>query len=221
MIIPLKIVTEYTLLKSTIKISELVDFLIKHNITACAICDTNMYGVMSFYQEMTKKNIKPIIGLEISIENYPIYLYAKNANGYHRLLKIHTLKEKKNLTFESLDKELEDIKIILPYESYSLLDKYSESYLGYKNSSEKIEALMKTEKAVYTSPAHTLFKENTEDLKYLEAIEKGNLLSAVTTDYSNLYLKLNIEKEDEETTKNFITDMDIKLENTFLDMIKK
>ena len=213
MIIPLKIVTEYTLLKSTIKISELVDFLIKHNITACAICDTNMYGVMSFYQEMTKKNIKPIIGLEISIENYPIYLYAKNANGYHRLLKIHTLKEKKNLTFESLDKELEDIKIILPYESYSLLDKYSESYLGYKNSSEKIEALMKTEKAVYTSPAHTLFKENTEDLKYLEAIEKGNLLSAVTTDYSNLYLKLNIEKEDEETTKNFITDMDIKLEN--------
>ena len=213
MLIPLKIVTEYTLLKSTIKINELVDFLVKHNITACAICDTNMYGVMSFYKEMIRNNLKPIIGLKISIENYPIYLYAKNANGYHRLLKIHTLKEKKTLTFESLDRELEDIKIILPYESYSLLDKYSESYLGYKNTSEKIEALMRTEKTVYTSPAHTLFKENTEDLKYLEAIEKGILLSAVTTDYSNLYLKLNIEKEDEDTTKNFITDIDIKLEN--------
>lgn len=66
MLIPLKIVTEYTLLKSTIKIGELADFLVEHNIKACAICDTNMYGVMNFYKEMTKKNIKPIIGLEIT-----------------------------------------------------------------------------------------------------------------------------------------------------------
>ena len=102
MLIPLKIVTEYTLLKSTIKIDKLVKFLIEHNITSCAICDTNLYGVMSFYQEMTKNNLKPIIGLEVMIENYPIYLYAKNSNGYHDLLKIHTLKEKESLNFENL-----------------------------------------------------------------------------------------------------------------------
>lgn len=213
MLIPLKIVTEYTLLKSTIKIGELADFLVEHNIKACAICDTNMYGVMSFYKEMTKKNIKPIIGLEITLENYPFYLYAKNANGYHRLLKIHTLKEKKNLTIESLSQVLKDIKIVLPHESYSLLDRFPEAYLSYKNDTEKIEALMKSEKSIYINPTHTLSKESVEDLKYLEAIEKGILLKDIVTDYSNMYFKISVSKEDEETTKSFSSDIDIKLEN--------
>lgn len=211
MLIPLKLVTEYSLLKSTIKIDKLVKFLVKHNISACSICDTNMYGVMSFYKEMTKNNLKPIIGLEIILDNYPIYLYAKNELGYHKLLKIHTAKEKNKLTFGVLNSYLEDIKIVLPYESYFLLEKYPNAYLGYSNSSEKIESLMQTTKTVYVSPAHTLLKENIEDLKYLEAIEKGILLKDVTTDYSNFYLKLNILEEDEETTLNFISDIDIKL----------
>lgn len=213
MLIPLKVVTEYTLLKSTIKIGDLADFLVEHNIQACSICDTNMYGVMSFYKEMTKRNIKPIIGLEINIENYPIYLYAKNEAGYHKLLKIHTAKERNNLTFETLNSHLADIKIILPSESYFLLERYPNAYLGYKNSNEKIEALMQTDNAVYVSPTHTLLKESVEDLKYLEAIEKGILLKDVTTDYSDLYLKLNTLKEDEETTESFISDIDIKLTN--------
>lgn len=213
MLIPLKVVTEYTLLKSTIKIGELANFLVEHNIQACAICDTNMYGVMSFYKEMTQKNIKPIIGLEINIDNYPIYLYAKNELGYHKLLKIHTAKEKNNLTFEILDTYLEDIKIVLPYESYFLFEKNPHAYLGYSNSSEKIEALMQTTNTVYISPIHTLLKESIEDLKYLEAIEKGVLLKEITTNYQDKYLKLNIDKEDEETTESFISDIDIKLIN--------
>ncbi|MCI9281367.1 MAG: DNA polymerase III subunit alpha [Bacilli bacterium] len=214
MLIPLKIVTEYTLLKSTIKINKLVKFLIEHNITSCAICDNNLYGVMSFYQEMTKNNLKPIIGLEVSVENNPLYLYAKNSNGYHNLLKIHTLKEKESLNFENLISILNDIKIVLPRESYVLLDRFPNAYLSYKNDTEKIEALMNSEKSIYINPAHSLTKENTEDLKYLEAIEKGILLKEVNTDYSNMYLKTNITKEDEETTESFISDIDIVLENT-------
>ncbi len=167
MLIPLKIVTEYTLLKSTIKINKLVKFLIEHNITSCAICDTNLYGVMSFYQEMTKNNLKPIIGLEVSVENYPLYLYAKNNSGYHDLLKIHTLKEKESLNFENLSFLLSDIKIVLPKESYDLLDRFPNAYLSYKNDTEKIEALMNSEKSIYINPTHSLTKENTEDLKYL------------------------------------------------------
>ena len=214
MLIPLKIVTEYTLLKSTIKINKLVKFLIEHNITACAICDTNLYGVMSFYQEMTKNNLKPIIGLEVRVENYPLYLYAKNANGYHNLLKIHTLKEKESLNFENLTSLLSNIKIVLPKESYDLLDRFPNAYLSYKNDTEKIEALMNSEKSIYINPAHSLTKENAEDLKYLEAIEKGILLKEVNTDYSSMYLKTNTTKEDEETSESFISDIDIILENT-------
>lgn len=50
MFVPLKIITEYSLLKSTIKIDSLIEFLKKHNMTSCAICDNNLYGVMEFLQ---------------------------------------------------------------------------------------------------------------------------------------------------------------------------
>ena len=82
MLVPLKIVTEYSLLKSTIKIDGLIEFLKQHNITSCAICDNSLYGVMEFFTKLNKNHIKPIIGLEVNIENYPIYLYPTNNDGY-------------------------------------------------------------------------------------------------------------------------------------------
>ena len=78
MFIPLKITTDYSLLKSTIQIDKLVIFLKEHNITSCAIVDDNLYGVMDFYHKMLDNNIKPIIGLNVKIDNFEIYLYAKN-----------------------------------------------------------------------------------------------------------------------------------------------
>ena len=49
MVVPLKIVTDYSLLKSCIKINNLIPFLKEHKITAAAIVDENLYGVMEFY----------------------------------------------------------------------------------------------------------------------------------------------------------------------------
>ena len=57
MFVPLKIVTEYSLLKSTIKIDALISFLKKHNIPSCAICDDNLYGVMEFFNKMSANNL--------------------------------------------------------------------------------------------------------------------------------------------------------------------
>ena len=81
MLVPLKITTDYSLLKSTIKISQLVSFLQANSITTCAICDDNLYGVMDFYNALMKAQIKPIIGLNVNIQNNDIYLYAKNYAG--------------------------------------------------------------------------------------------------------------------------------------------
>ena len=67
MFVPLKITTEYTLLKSTIKIEELISFLKNNNITSCAICDDNLYGIMAFYNKMINNNLKPVIGLNIKL----------------------------------------------------------------------------------------------------------------------------------------------------------
>jgi len=213
MFVPLKINTEYTLLQSTIKVSELVEFLKSNNITSCAICDDNLYGVIDFYNKMVSNNLKPIIGLSINIENYDIYLYAKNYEGYLNLLKIHTLKEFKQLTFEKLENYLNNIKIVLPFNSYELLDKYPSSYLGYKNDTEKINALLKSESVVYYRDVKTLNKEDTLYLKYLEAINKGILLKEVIDDYDDNYLTLNIKEEDKKTTFDFIEGINIVLDN--------
>ena len=103
MLVPLKITTDYSLLKSMIKIEHLIPFLKEQQIPAAAICDDNLYGVMNFYNECKKNGIKPIIGLEVKINNQSIYCYAKNYEGYQNLLKIHTIKEQRDVTIYELE----------------------------------------------------------------------------------------------------------------------
>ena len=47
--IPLRIVSDYSLLKSLISLPTLIDVLKEKKIKACGICDDNLYGVMEFY----------------------------------------------------------------------------------------------------------------------------------------------------------------------------
>ncbi len=211
MLIPLKITSEYTLLKSSITIDKLVTFLKDHNITACALVDENLYGCMEFYHKMKSNNLKPIIGLEILLENNKIYLYAQNYEGYKNLLKIHTLKELKTLSRDTITPYLANLKIVLPFNSYDLLATFNEAYLGYSNDNEKFEALLKTTKVVYVKNINALTKEDTEVLAYLEAIERGILLKEITTDYTNCYLTLNLKDEDIKSTNDFIQDISLEL----------
>lgn len=67
MLVPLKIKTEYSLLKSTIKVDTLITFLKKHNITSCAICDDNLYGVMEFFTKMMTNGLTPIMNGEARV----------------------------------------------------------------------------------------------------------------------------------------------------------
>ena len=48
MYVPLKITTDYSLLKSMIKIDDLINTLKLRNITSCALCDEYLYGVINF-----------------------------------------------------------------------------------------------------------------------------------------------------------------------------
>ena len=83
--IPLRVKTNYSLLTSLIDIEKLILKCKSMNLNAVAICDDNMYGVMEFYKCALKNDIKPIIGLDVTIEEKSILLYAKNYNGYQNL----------------------------------------------------------------------------------------------------------------------------------------
>ena len=89
--VALQVKTSYSLLDSLNDIKKLVEKASSLGYTSLAITDTNnMFGVMEFYLECQKNNIKPIIGLELHIDEKKILLYAKNNNGYKNLIKLST-----------------------------------------------------------------------------------------------------------------------------------
>ncbi len=172
--LPLNIKTDNYLLHSMIKIKDLVKIAKENNIDALTITDNNMYGVVEFYKECKKENIKPIIGLEITIEE-KIILYAKNYEGYQNLLKITTLKSKKNLTLDDLSNHSDGLLCIIPYESkklYSSLNKiYEDIFVSYKDESQKEKINIPNK--VYAKEIRCINKEDEKYLKYLKAIKEG------------------------------------------------
>ena len=126
--IPIKVTTDYTLLQSTITISKMLAFLTKYQVKACGICDTNLSGVMEFYNAMTKENIKPLIGLDVTFSDAKFYIYPRNYEGYQELLKINTLYEKGVLTLEDVYEHASLCNVILPFE---YLDNYEKSIFVY------------------------------------------------------------------------------------------
>ena len=69
---PLGIKSEYSLLTSLIKISNLVELAKQNNITTLGLLDDNLNGVMEFYDTCLLNNIKPVIGLKVNINDYEV-----------------------------------------------------------------------------------------------------------------------------------------------------
>ena len=117
MIIPLKVTTDYTLLNSLIKVPDLISFCVSKNITSCAICDCNLNGSIEFYNLCKKNHIKPIIGIDITINNKNFYLYAENYSGYKNMLKINTIVSEREITIDELIKYKDNVLLIIPYKN--------------------------------------------------------------------------------------------------------
>ena len=64
--------TEYSLLKSMIKIDDYIAFAKQNNVSALTIADENLFGAMEFYTKCMQNNIKPILGLTIPYDNHPV-----------------------------------------------------------------------------------------------------------------------------------------------------
>ncbi len=173
--IPLIVKTNYSLLTSLIDIEKLISKCKSMNLNAVAICDDNMYGVMEFYKCALKNNIKPIIGLEITIDDKNIMLYAKNYNGYQNLCYISS----NDKTYDILKKNNADLILIVPYESLEIYDKLSDIfkdvYVSYKNLEERNN--IKNKKCVFANVIRCLEKEDREYLKYLYMIKDGKKIN--------------------------------------------
>lgn len=94
--------TEFSLLDGSIRIGELISRTKELGMEAIAITDHGaMFGIIEFYKEAKRQNIKPILGSEIYMalnkytekdpkdkNQYHLVLLAENNEGYQNLMKI-------------------------------------------------------------------------------------------------------------------------------------
>lgn len=216
---PLYIKTDNSLLSSLINIDELIKYALKNNISSLSITDNNMYGVIEFYNKCIINNIKPIIGLELTIENKKIILYCIDNNGYKNLIKLSTINSEKTIDYDDLKKYSASLICIVLYKDmdiYETLEKiYEKIYIGYKNEFE-YEKTQNTNK-VYINQICYLNEFDDIYLKYLTAIKNSQLIENVENMLinNNLILEKDLLKLNFDLTNNYeITKMcNIKIEH--------
>lgn len=114
--VPLQIISAYSLLRSTVNLSQLVKQAKSKGYRALALTDYNvMYGTVRFYNLCKANGIHPILGLTLSIRglvsnrSYQLILLARNQTGYQNLMKISTL------AMTRPEHQLLDWRQIIPY----------------------------------------------------------------------------------------------------------
>ena len=191
MFAPLYLKTNNSILKSLIKINELIDYAKKNDIKALTITDENMYGTYDFYKECIKNDIKPIIGLEIKIQE-KIVLYAKNYDGYRNLMKLSTIQSEREIEANELKQYSDNLICILPYKASKFYPKlkliFEDIYCSYTKPSER-QTLSKLPK-VFMNEILYLEKDDFKYLKFLVAIKEGKTIDEIKIENKNNYLVL-------------------------------
>ena len=192
--------TEYSLLSSPNKISELVERAYEYHYSSLAISDyNNMHGAIKFYLACEEKGIKPILGLHFDVDDINVLLYAKNDKGYKEILKLATLsKMVDKLDIKDLKGKTDECVVVIPgdenkivkmlvagetKEAIELLDEYktifNDLYLGLdlqtivmkENMQNLINvATSKNVPCVALQKVSYLEKESFEAYQYLKCI---------------------------------------------------
>ncbi|WP_018921717.1 DNA polymerase III subunit alpha [Salsuginibacillus kocurii] len=115
--------TEYSLLQSTCRVQDLVDYAYKKNVKALAITDRNvLYGAVPFMKACREKGIHPVIGLKLDLviedEKAPLLLLAQNDEGYRTLIRLSTkvrTSTEAPIYLQELAAQLEGLFVIVPH----------------------------------------------------------------------------------------------------------
>ncbi len=197
---PLYIKTDNSLQTSLIRISELIEFAKKNNIKSLTITDNNLYGAIDFYKMCINNNIKPIIGLEITYIEKKVILYAENYDGYKNLIKLCTLSSERKIELLDLEKYSSNLLCIVPTNSIEVYDDlkgfYKNIFIGYTKEGQLNSSTNKN--IVYMKETLYLTKNDSEYIKYIDAIRNGVTVNLVQNDKSDNYIL-----KEEEFNKNY------------------
>ena len=165
----------YSLLSSLLSVDDIIDLNIRNGNNYAVICDNTMYGTMEFIKKCKQKGIKPVIGLELVIEDKVILCYAKDYTGYLNLVKLSTKANTSKVELADINTYQESLIFIIPYSNRELLELITTTlvYLGYKDEQEKNKALEITKRVVFLKECLYKEKKDANYLKYLYLIRDG------------------------------------------------
>lgn len=165
----------YSLLSSLLSVDDIIDLNIKNGNNYAVICDNTMYGTMEFIKKCKQKGIKPVIGLELVIEDKVILCYAKDYTGYLNLVKLSTKANTSKVELADINTYKESLIFVITYSNRELLELITTPlvYLGYKDEQEKNKALEITKRVVFLKECLYKEKKDANYLKYLYLIRDG------------------------------------------------
>ena len=179
--INLNVKSNYSLLSSMLKIDDIIDYSVSNGDDICVLCDNNMYGVMEFYKKCKAKNIKPVIGLELTLKNYTLYVFAKNYDGYKNMIKLCTIQNEGNLDEGCLERFNSDLICVINYCDVDYYEKinniFSIVYIGYDNKEDMKNAVLITKNIVFFKECLYLKNSDSKYLDYLYLIRDGKTIS--------------------------------------------
>lgn len=112
--VPLHIVSCYSFLQSGLTIERIKTGVIKNDYFGLGLCDNGvLFGVPSFVKASEEINRPYIVGLEVSVNDDHLCLYATSEEGYHHLIEISTLVQKEEFSFDLLKEKTRGLIAII------------------------------------------------------------------------------------------------------------
>lgn len=114
MFVPLHIHTSYSFLQSGFTIDRLLLSLKEHQFNTAAISDIDvLFGVPEFFISAKKQSIKPIVGLDLMVDQtHAVSLFAMDELGYLNLCQLSTMVSKSPLTIDILKLHYEGLVMV-------------------------------------------------------------------------------------------------------------
>ena len=196
---PLFVKSNYSFLKSLVKIDDLINKCLEYKITSLALTDENMISTMYFFKKCKDNNIKPIIGLSTIYKDKYINLYAKNYEGYKYLIKVNLYKK---IDINELKNNIDNIIVLLPYESRDLYTELNDLnvYIGISSDEEEYDIEKITKNIVFANEILYLNKSDSSYYKYAIMMKnKKNVRDDISFKDNNNYLmdikSIKVKKE--------------------------
>jgi len=213
MLAPLYVQTVYSLLSSLITIDEYIQYAKNAHLSSLVICDNQMFGTMPFIKKCQENGIRPIIGLEIKMENHIVLAYAKNGQGYTSLIKLSTIQSEKEVTKENLLENRNGL-ILIPLDDIELYQELKEAgendlYFGMTKKLEESVLEKIGAKRIDIKKINYLKKRDKEYLLYLKLIKEGKTLQGIKEEKNLSEEELTYCVED----KDILVEEDISLKN--------